>query len=356
MIPSIIKDRHYRKARRLCEKHVKEVRSPELVQDPMLSVLFVTYNHARFVRQALESVLMQKASFPFEIVISDDCSTDGTRQIVQEYYEKHPDKIRLLLSNKNLWNFRGNGTGSAIALAVYEAGHRSKYNAILEGDDYWTRSDKLDVLVGELEKDQKAAMAFHNYVKLNENTGIVENSSLDATKDVESDQLMILGGRLVISYVYRSFHYESFLRCLYRYNITGDRLLVNFIGRLGYAKHIRSLGVAAVYRMHASGTHSSLNKNDKLRRNINTLHSLYSILNNDGYSETSKKIGREFEKKALNYLSQLKSKYLIDKFYIYLAHYYITYRQWICLKNLLIMYMSNMKTKIVTKKSINKKS
>ena len=67
-----------------------------------VSALVVTYNHARFIAQALDSVLMQEAPFPWEILISEDASTDGTREIVVDYQRRHPDRIRLLLSVRTL--------------------------------------------------------------------------------------------------------------------------------------------------------------------------------------------------------------------------------------------------------------
>ena len=66
-----------------------------------VSVHMVTYNHERFIAQAIESVLMQRASFNYELVIGEDCSTDRTRQIAEDYQRRYPDKIRLLLPSQN---------------------------------------------------------------------------------------------------------------------------------------------------------------------------------------------------------------------------------------------------------------
>src|ERR1035438_6131598 len=77
--------------------------------EPKVGVLMITYNHEKFIAQALESVLMQKTDFPFELVIGDDCSTDGTREIVREYSQKYPEIIRAHLRERNIGakeNFR----------------------------------------------------------------------------------------------------------------------------------------------------------------------------------------------------------------------------------------------------------
>lgn len=70
--------------------------------NPLVSVACITYNHEKFIAQAIESVLMQVTDFPVELVIGEDCSTDGTRAIVQEYAVKYPGVIRPLLPDKNL--------------------------------------------------------------------------------------------------------------------------------------------------------------------------------------------------------------------------------------------------------------
>lgn len=69
---------------------------------PLVSVCMITYNQSLYIKQAIEGVLMQETDFPFEFIISDDCSTDSTRKICQYYKELYPDKITLLLPEKNL--------------------------------------------------------------------------------------------------------------------------------------------------------------------------------------------------------------------------------------------------------------
>ena len=75
-----------------------------LPEDPLVSVFMTTYNHGRFIAQALDGILMQEVDFSYEIVIGEDKSTDRTREIVCEYQRKHPAKIRLHLSKENLYS------------------------------------------------------------------------------------------------------------------------------------------------------------------------------------------------------------------------------------------------------------
>lgn len=121
---------------------------------PLLSVCLITYNHNKYIREAIDSVLMQKVNFTWELIIADDFSTDGTREIVLEYKEKYPDFIKLILQKKNVGptqNWRDVITSP-----------KSKYIAYFEGDDYWTDPYKLQKQVDFLEEHPEFSLCFHN--------------------------------------------------------------------------------------------------------------------------------------------------------------------------------------------------
>ncbi len=103
---------------------------------PKVTVCITTFNHAAYVRQTLDSVLMQQTSFPFEILVGDDCSTDGTIDILKAYRDTHPDIVRLNLHEQNV----------GVNRQDYELIHLAKgeYIAQLDGDDYWITPDKLE--------------------------------------------------------------------------------------------------------------------------------------------------------------------------------------------------------------------
>jgi hypothetical protein len=122
--------------------------------DPLVSVVLRTYEHAPFVAQAIESVLVQVAPFEFELVIGEDCSTDGTREIVERYAERHPELIRAVLPARNL------GHGAILERALEAAGGR--FIAYLDGDDYWTSAAKLRRQVAYLEEHEECASCFHD--------------------------------------------------------------------------------------------------------------------------------------------------------------------------------------------------
>lgn len=119
-----------------------------------LSVCIGTYNHEIFIERAINSVLAQKCSFLFEILIADDCSTDNTREILKAYYEKHPDKIKLFLAEKNI------GVNKS-ASDLYK-NCKGKYIAFLEGDDYWNNENKLQKQIDFLEQNPEYMGCFHD--------------------------------------------------------------------------------------------------------------------------------------------------------------------------------------------------
>ena len=117
---------------------------PNSVTDsPVVSVCVMTYQHKDYIRECLDSILMQQTDFPFEILLGDDASTDGTREMCIEYAERHPDTIRLFLHDRaNNIHINGSPTGRFNFLySLYSA--RGKYIALCEGDDYWTDPEKL---------------------------------------------------------------------------------------------------------------------------------------------------------------------------------------------------------------------
>ena len=127
----------------------------------ILSVCVRTHNQEKFIAEALDSVLMQRTDFDFEIIISDDASSDGTVNILQEYQNVHPDKIRLLLSEKNIG-------GPENLKRVIEASN-TKYITCLDGDDFYTDEYKLQKQVDFLETHPEYAACFHNTWYADEN-------------------------------------------------------------------------------------------------------------------------------------------------------------------------------------------
>lgn len=125
-----------------------------MVSTPKVSVSMVTYNHERYIAQAIEGVLMQQAPFAYELVIADDCSTDRTPSIVQDYARRHSGVIRPLLTDRNL----GASANSERTLMAC----RGEYLTVCDGDDYWTDSGKLAKQAAFLDSHPDYNMCFHD--------------------------------------------------------------------------------------------------------------------------------------------------------------------------------------------------
>ncbi|MBQ7562400.1 MAG: glycosyltransferase family 2 protein [Lachnospiraceae bacterium] len=139
-----------------------------------LSVIFITYNHERYVERALRSVLSQKTNFPFEVVVGEDCSTDATRDILKRVAEDYPEKkenIRLLLREKNL----GRPTLN-VYLTTKEC--RGEYLAYLEGDDYWTDEYKLEKQVDFLEEHPEYIACTHGLTMIDDEDRAIEDPEI----------------------------------------------------------------------------------------------------------------------------------------------------------------------------------
>ncbi len=128
--------------------------------NPVVSVCVITYNHVKFIKAAIESILQQQANFYWNIIIADDCSTDGTTAIVKEYAVNYPDRIQLITHEKNVGlhqNF----------IDLFTA-PQSKYVAFLDGDDIWTDTLRLQKQVDFLEQHSEYAMVYGRHGLMDE--------------------------------------------------------------------------------------------------------------------------------------------------------------------------------------------
>ncbi len=122
--------------------------------NPIVEILMLTYNHEKFIEEALQSILMQKTSYSYKIKIGEDCSTDSTRKIVMDYYNQYPDKIELYLWEKNVGSNKN-------AIEIMK-GCKGKYFICIEGDDYWTDPLKLEKQISFLEEHSEYIGTAHN--------------------------------------------------------------------------------------------------------------------------------------------------------------------------------------------------
>ncbi|MBS1656809.1 MAG: glycosyltransferase [Bacteroidetes bacterium] len=210
-----------------------------------LSVCIITYNHAKFIRQALDSVLMQKVDFPWEIIIADDCSTDGTREIIIEYQKQHPQLIRLILQEKNV--------GPALNWLELISTPSAKYIAYLEGDDYWIDSLKLQKQISFLELNPDCAFCYTNaFVMRDDNPNPTELFLTSPAPSIHSFNLILKRGKVAPSctIIYRRSAapnpWPQWLKDIFH----GDLAFHGLIGLKGSFGYLDM--ATGVYRVHVS--------------------------------------------------------------------------------------------------------
>ena len=133
-------------------------------REPLVSICCLSYNHEPYIRDAIEGFLMQKTDFPFEILIHDDASTDGTADIIREYEAKYPDIIKPIYQTENQYS-----KGIKVSQVYQFPRAKGKYIALCEGDDYWTDPYKLQKQVDFLEANPAFGLVYTDFITVDEN-------------------------------------------------------------------------------------------------------------------------------------------------------------------------------------------
>jgi len=226
-----------------------------MIGSPKVSVHAITYNHERYIAQGVHSALTQQTTFPFEIVVGEDCSTDGTLAILKDLERTHPDRIRLLARKPNV--------GAAANFRQTLAECRGEYVALLEGDDYWTDPHKLQKQVEALDAHPDWSMCFHTARCLHEDGSASFDYPVDWPKEVSTfTDLLETNFIATCSVVFRNRLFPS-LPAWHSNLKIGDwalHLLNAEHGDIGYLRE-----TMAVYRVHPRGLWSSGSHSQKLR-------------------------------------------------------------------------------------------
>ena len=219
------------------------------VKDVSVAVFMVTYNHEKYIRQAVKSIVAQKTNFPYKLFIGEDCSTDNTRAVCIELQQKYPEKIELLLHEKNMGALKN-------AYQVYQACiEYGKYTAICEGDDYWTDENKLQKQVDFLEQNPDFNICCHRAMYLNEKSRVLKTpkalqQSVFAQEDVANHNFV-----QTLTEVFRNSAWKG-LSEEYFNSISGDYFINMMLTESGKIKYLPD--VMAVYRQHETGSWHSL--------------------------------------------------------------------------------------------------
>jgi glycosyltransferase involved in cell wall biosynthesis len=221
----------------------------------LVSVCMISYNHSEFIYQAIDSVLMQNTNFQYEIVIGDDCSSDNTPQILQEYESQHPDKIRLLLRNPNV------GIANNFGDTILQC--KGKYIAILEGDDYWIDENKLQKQVDFMEANSEYSLCYTHCKEVNESQGTSYITNIERPEIVDLSYILREGWFMrTPTLFFRNGLVQEFPDWFYTAYST-DYILHILLAEHGRVRKLED--VTAVYRKHDRGI-SVVNAKKQLQR------------------------------------------------------------------------------------------
>jgi glycosyltransferase involved in cell wall biosynthesis len=280
-------------AEQLIQQHTVEYRDNALCKKPVISVIVHTYNHAPFLTLALEGILSQKVNCPIEIIIGDDCSQDGAQLIAKRYQKQYPELIRLFISTQNLGQYTGGGRLNI--LRSFQA-CRGKYIAYLEGDDFWTDSDKLQKQFDYMQNDFKTSGCFHDGMRVNERGEILARSYNNEYKASYAQRACLI--ELRTSYPSASLFFRSdIIRSdLPEYYLRegSDFLLDLVITEHGSLDYLPFIGCA--YRVHDGGSYSSMSVTQRSVRCLYRYSALLhdSIMRGRYQIEINKSINQTF--------------------------------------------------------------
>lgn len=242
---------------------------------PRVSICCTAYNHVDYIRQCLDGFVMQKTSFPIEVLIHDDASTDGTQDIIREYADKYPDIIIPIYQTVNQYS-----KGVKVSLIYNYSRAKGKYIALCEGDDYWTDPYKLQKQVDFLESHPNYVMCSHRFDQYYEEERRLEKEQDESFHGADYDLKNLIGGKWLtqtLTVMYRRSaldlqHYES-------YGMSMDIIL--FYALLKEGKGYCFPDVMGVYRYHKGGVWSEVSLHQQRLLEFKARLAIYSIEKSD---------------------------------------------------------------------------
>lgn len=234
-------------------------------QQPLLSIVCPTYNHEAFLAQTLDGFLSQRTTFPFEILVNEDASTDGTAKILASYVERYPGIIRPIYHQVNQFQ-----QGKACTPGLFKEA-RGRYIAFCEGDDYWTDPYKLQIQVDFLENHHDFVITYHDAMifDLNGERGIQLQGKLRR----DASALELQKGRPIstLTVCFRNVFHELPQELLHA--PLGDMCWWSLLGAHGKGKFLGQIKPAA-YRVHPGGVFSMRSNKRKLHMTLQTCSAL----------------------------------------------------------------------------------
>lgn len=218
---------------------------------PSVSVCMICFNHAKYVRKSIDSILAQKTTFKYEILIHDDASTDGSSEIIKEYAMNYPDIIFPTIQEKNIYSLGGKPFSILFAKA------RGEYIALCECDDYWNDIYKLQKQFDLLNDEQNVSICYHNAIVVDENDNIIKESNIPDINKRDYTKSDLSMGRAAISTQTIMFRNKINPLPPEYYNVVNeDSFILMLLGGYGGGRYMADVQPSA-YRVHSGGVWSS---------------------------------------------------------------------------------------------------
>lgn len=243
-------------------------------EDILVSINCTTYNQESYIEQAIESFLMQKTNFKYEILINDDASTDGTTDIIKKYEKKYPDIIKPIYQQENQYS-----KGIKVGYEYNFKRAKGKYIALCEGDDYWTDPYKLQKQVDYMESNPSCTLCMHAVEKIDaktrESKGFIRPHNLNKKCTTEE---VILGGGGFVGTNSLLFPRKLFKNppMWYFDSPVGDYPMQIFLTHKGYSYYIDEN--MSVYRTNAMNSWSERMSQEKIKNWIILNSKINSLL------------------------------------------------------------------------------
>ena len=235
---------------------------------PDVSIVCHTYNHKDFIKDAVHGFLMQRTTFPFEIIINDDSSTDGTTEILRSFQENYPNIIRVIFHDENQFSKGVSPRNFSFPLV------RGKYIALCEGDDFWVSPVKVQLQVDAFEDG--VSLVFHDAITFADARVLSSSYYAEGKCPEEGYKEIAMAAGVRIPTASAVFLSSPFLKCEHENVINGDHLIWATMAGLGRAKFLPE--AMSAYRYHPGGVWSARKTLDKLDPVIKSKLTIFSIV------------------------------------------------------------------------------
>lgn len=285
-------------------------------EEIMVSVCCSTYNHEKYIADAIEGIIMQKTNFKFEILLHDDASTDKTADIIKHYEQKYPKVIKPIYQTVNQYS-----KGVKISPTFNYPRAKGKYIALCEGDDYWTDPQKLQIQFDCLESNPDIVCCYHNAYVFDDN-GIITDSKLPFGQQKSHTSFEMMSGTSFILTLTAFFRFIDVLKDYpseAKHVTNGDVFLFSILGQYGSGMYLPIIKPAA-YRVHEGGIWSMKTEREKKAMQLNTWYWLSEYYKRLGKHPT---VEQKYNSLSINlYISKLDKTQLM----VILAKMCVPYR------------------------------